>query len=340
MVKNSKVKKGIACFVLGGFLLSMDMQTALAATTMTNVDQIVTQARDIKKYEVINEVRNGNSQWADKELKGYVFPKSSNFQLKNTRVTTIGDARVDYQGDTVYIGHAVLTNNSSTEQTLVTQSFSETVQDTVTTITTHAVGTSINASANFQVPFVGSTGVALTSTYNFSVASNNSNSRSVTHTVQPQKVVVPANSSVEVIVMLNKAKITGNVALQGELIGSESGSMTFQGYNLYLGWMDAFYRDYSFTLADMANKYGGNKGSMENGTYFLGIVPNADGSINIEGKGSYEASIGSELTVTVRDLTTGKSVSTELEGQASTDRNTDNAASKVIYSSPESIKIL
>lgn len=340
MVKNSKVKKGIACFVLGGFLLSMDMQTALAATTMSNVDQIVEQAREVKKYEIIAEVRKGNSEWANRLLRGTAYPKSSDFQLQNTRVTKIGDTQVDYQGDTVYIGRAVLTNNSSTEQKLVTQSFSETVLDSVTTITTQAVGTSVNASCDFQVPFLGSTGIALTSTYNFSVASNKTNTRSVTHTVQPQSVVVPPNSSVEVVVTLNKAKVTGNVALQGELVGSESGTMSFQGYNNYFGWILAFYEDYSFTLADIANKYGGDKGNMEQGTYFFGIVPNADGSINIAGKGTYEASVGTELIVTVRDLTTGKSVSVELEGEASTDRNTANGASNVIYSSPESIKIL
>ena len=183
MMKNLKVKKVMVCFVLGGFLSSMGMQTASAATTMSNVDQIVNQAREIKKYEVINEVRSGNSQWADKVLRGFVYPQNSNFQLRNTKVTTVGDTQIDYEGDVVYIGRAVLTNNSSTEQTLTTQSFSETVEDTVSTTTTHAVGTSVSASGNFQVPFVGSTGIALSSKYDFSKANTNTNTRSVTHTV-------------------------------------------------------------------------------------------------------------------------------------------------------------
>lgn len=327
MIKNPKVKKMMVCFVLGGFLSSIGMQTALAANTMSSVDQIVNQARQIAGYEKLKEVRNGNSRWKDKELRFTVHPKTNTFKLNNTKVTLVGTPQIDYDGgETVYIGRSILTNSSSQEQTLTTQSFSESVQDVVTTTTTHAVGTSVNASANFQVPFVGKTGLSLTSSYNFSRATTNTNARTVTHTVEAQKIAVPANTTVEVSVVLKKAKITGNVALKGQLVGSESGSVEFQARNNYYGWMFAFYNGYTYNLADLANKYGGNKGSMEQGTYFLGIVPNSDGSINIEGKGTYTASVGAELYVTVKDVKTGRSMSTEMEGIATRSRNNSNAS--------------
>ena len=321
MKKKFNLKKRITCLALSGVLATMSTQIALAATptTVNNVDQVINQARDISKNQTINQFRKDVPKYVNVALQAFPNAESNTFTLKNPTVEQAGKPTIDYQ-ETVYIGHSTLHNYSNTEQTLTTQSFSETVTDTVSTSTTHAVGTSVTASSNFQIPFVGETGIAITASYDFSQNKTNTNSKAVTTTGEPQRVIVPANGTVEVDVYLRKASVKGDVNLKGQLVGSESGVTVIQALNTFFGWIFAGQENYSFDLQDYALKYGGDKGNMQDGTYFLGIVPNADGSINVAGKGTYEANVGADLVVITRDVTTGAENTFTLEGSPIMDK--------------------
>ena len=336
------MKKSIVGFTLAGALFSLGIQPAFAETPTihNNVDQIIKQARDIQRFISDRAFRTSGSTYGATVTETTLSPTGNTFSLKNTYVEPDGSPTITY-GETVYIGHSILHNNTNVDQTLTTQSFSETITETVSTTTTHTVGTSVSASSKFQIPFVGETGASFTASYNFSQNKTNTDSKAVTITVQPQSVLVPANSSVEVNVYLNKAKIKGNVKLRGELVDSESGKATVKGYNYYPnGWITLGTIGYTFNLTEFAKKYGGNKGSMQNGTYFLGIVPNADGSINIAGRGTYEASIGSELVVETKNLSTQETLQTPLEGISINDKSNPNAyPTEVEYPSTKTIEM-
>ena len=342
MKKKFNLKKSIVGFTLAGALFSLGIQPAFAETPTihNNVDQIVSQARAIQSFISESEFRNSGSTHGATVAETTLSPTGNTFSLKNTYVEPDGSPSITYD-EAVYIGHSILHNTTNVDQTLTTQSFSETITETVSTTTTHTVGTSVSASSKFQIPFVGETGASFTASYNFSQNKTNTNSKAVTITVQPQRILVPANSSVEVNVYLNKAKIKGDVKLKGELVGSESGKATVKGYNYYPnGWITLGTIGYTFDLTEFAKKYGGNKGSMQNGTYFLGIVPNADGRINIAGKGTYEASIGSELVVETKNLSTQETLQTPLEGISINDKSNPNAyPTEVEYPSTKTIEM-
>lgn len=191
----------------------------------------------------------------------------------------------------IFVGKTTLTNNTDQEQTLSTNSFAKTITNSVTNSTTHGFKFGVKASSKFQIPLVGETGIELSTEYNFSDTSSKTSTESFTYTASPQNIKVPAHSSVEVIVNLNSVKAKGDVKLLTKMSGRDNGNFLYDTNQAYV---------YNLTFNELvagASKYAELKD----------ISANPDGkTVNVIGKGTYEAEYGTEFSVTVRPVDKGK----------------------------------
>ncbi len=183
-----------------------------------NVDALIEIGRFNTKYNYLKRMEKYYPNAMAYFDRITITPKGNDFYINNPKVELDGEPSLNYLED-VYVGKALLTNDTPQEQKLKSQSFTCKNTDTVTATTTHTVGTSIQATAKFTVPF-NETGVSLTTSYSFSNTNTNTNSKEFTHSVPSQDIVVPANTTVEVLAYLKKVNVKGNVKLVGQVSGS------------------------------------------------------------------------------------------------------------------------
>ena len=309
------IQKLVVCLVLAGILMPLlcyQPASAAADDDLPSADDYIAAARQLALEDWMDSTVpyciGGSSYWTNPELyRGGFDPWRNTFTLTNPRVEAAGGPTVT-QIEPVYIGRTVFVNNSETSQTtLATQAYEQMVTNEVSATTTHSVGISVTASGGFQVPVVGQLGVSLTASYDFSKSNTNTESKTIVIRIEPQRVVVPANSTIEVKVYLQMLKVTGNVILKGDLSGTESGDAWWQGYNRFAGyWWNGLSRiPYTFNLSDYADR--------------LLCARNADGSVQVGGYGTYVATVGSQLIVEVNDLESGESWETWLPQTSSTE---------------------
>ncbi|MGE8036255.1 ETX/MTX2 family pore-forming toxin [Lysinibacillus sp. NPDC093692] len=244
-------------------------------------------------------VKNLNKYYPDKIEGTYredKDPKIIYNDLKFNQFSVQADGSpVITSSENVYVGRETLTNNTDMEQVLTTQSFTKTLSNTVTNSTTHGFSFGVKATSKFSIPFVGETGIELSTEYNFSDTSSYENSESYTYIVSPQNIRVPAHSSVEVIVILNTAKMNGDV----KLLANASGTVTASPYYTFPQYPNIDFNAYmeNMKLNEIARVV-----SQEN---LKNISPNSDGeTINLIGSGKYEAKYGTTSSVTVNPVNT------------------------------------
>jgi len=184
------------------------------------------------------------------------------------------------ESNPLFVGKTILTNNTDQEQTLSTNSFSKTITNSVTNSTTNGFKFGVKATAKFQIPVVGETGLELSTEYNFSDTSAKTTSESHTYTATPQSIKVPAKSSVEVIVNLNKVKAKGNVELLTGVTGNVNSHFYFANYGYF----------YTPQLTELAR--------LAPGPNFARDI----NYVNLIGTGKYEADYGTDFSVTVRPV--------------------------------------
>jgi len=202
--------------------------------------------------------------------------------------------------ENVYVGRETLTNNTNMEQVLTTQSFSKTLSNTVTSSTTHGFLFGVKASAKFNIPFVGETGIELSTEYDFSNTSSNENSESYTYLVSPQNIRVPANSSVEVVVLLNTAKMNGDV----KLLANASGTISARPFYTHPQYPNHYVGLKNVSLNEIAG--------LVSPDHLNNISSNSDGeTIDLIGSGKYEAKYGTTASVTVNPVNTNKKAAYE-----------------------------
>ncbi|QFQ28985.1 sulfurtransferase (plasmid) [Bacillus thuringiensis] len=192
----------------------------------------------------------------------------------------------------VFVGHATLNNDLDEKIDLKTDSFSRTLTDSVTTSTTHGFKIGEKTSGKISFP-IGEMSQELSLEYNFSTTDSQTNTDSRTYTIPSQTIPVKPHSSVEVIVMLKRSKATGNVNLLTKMSGR------------VVSWNHCYYPlpgekygpayVHSGSLASMV-KYAKNFEKISN------LSVNLDDTINLIGKGTYEAEFGTEYSVTVRPI--------------------------------------
>ena len=125
---------------------------------------------------------------------------------------------------TIYVGRSILTNNSSVDQTLRTDGFERQEKFTTTSTITHGFNIGINASATFSFNiFLSSieTTLSVDTNYNFSSEQAYSSEVTKTITIPSQEVLVPANSSVEVLAYFTKGTAKGTVDIEAIFGGTD-----------------------------------------------------------------------------------------------------------------------
>ncbi|WP_176328750.1 MULTISPECIES: ETX/MTX2 family pore-forming toxin [Bacillus cereus group] len=188
--------------------------------------------------------------------------------------------------NSLFVGRATLTNYTDRDQTLTTNEFSKTFENSVTSSTTNGFNLGVSASSTFKIPLIGETSIELSTEYNFSNTNETTKTESYTYTATPQNIVVPANSSVEVIVNLNTAKLSGNVKLLSYLNG-KIGYNSYKPNQVTSSWITVFLQSAGPSEID-------SNLQIDPANPFKGVY--------LVGKGKYSAEYGTEFAVTVRPV--------------------------------------
>lgn len=216
------------------------------------------------------------------EYKGYLSVSWNNIDYRQFSVEADGSPIIT-DSENIFVGKTTLNNDTDQEQTLSTNSFSKAISNSITNSTTNGFKFGVKASAKFKIPFVGETGLELSTEYNFSDTSSKTSSESYTYTATPQNIKVPAHSSVEVIVNLNTVKAKGDVSL-----------LTKMASNFFT---NIIYGSKAYVVNSNLNEM------VRNSPELPYIKANSDGqTVNLIGSGTYEAEYGTEFTVTVRPV--------------------------------------
>ncbi|MEN3582994.1 ETX/MTX2 family pore-forming toxin [Streptomyces sp. ZYX-F-203] len=150
------------------------------------------------------------------------YAKTDRVTNSNTSVEVVGDPSVSL-GDLWFVGTSTLRNTTDDAQTMSSESFTKTIEDTVTTSVTKGLEVSNTVQASVDMGDVLHLGNELTTTWNFSEENSHANSESVSYTAPQQDIVVPAHTTATVTVRLQQAIATGDVALSTDLGGQYEG---------------------------------------------------------------------------------------------------------------------
>lgn len=269
----------------------------------------ISKASEISKAEQINQ--------DNLPVTGDAVSEKTDVNLENLRVEPINDSKVE-KTELIFSGNTRLTNTTNEKQTLTSQAFDFSEANTVSATTTNAVGTSISASASFNVPIIGSLNTSISTQYNFSKAETNSESKTVTYKIPSQSITLNPGQTVEVRARLEKVKTSGKVKLVGDLNGTESGYISLQRLVPSSTW------SYKYKLNTVLKWSAYKKAPYEisfNGKH-------------VEGEGTYEAEYGSNLYIDVVNVDTNKTQTIEITGnQAQTDRSANGNSSEFVANS-------
>ncbi|GED63993.1 ETX/MTX2 family pore-forming toxin [Lysinibacillus fusiformis] len=304
MRKNKKIVQKTLTIAA---IASLGTTLAISSPSLASADQINTSEnnlqREVKAHTILD--------WKDPifnatEIVGknllvpgiYLFTNSTYhhmgyYGVKYEQFSVEADGSPSHTNSTsIFVGKTTLTNITDQEQTLSTNSFSKMISNSVSNSTTHGFKFGTKASAKFQIPFVGETGIELSAEYNFSDTSSTTNTESYTYIASPQNIKVPAHSTVEVLVNLNTVKAKGNVKLLTKVSGRDQGVFVFDPQTGDIS--KSYYYDLHFNqIVEKASKF----------EKLHNISSNSDGNtVNIIGSGKYEAEYGTEFSVTVRPV--------------------------------------
>ncbi len=154
-----------------------------------------------------------------------IFPPS--FAI-GTSTVPVGEAQV-VSGAPVYLGCASLTNSTSSDQTLTSNSFSRSYTNTVATTVTTGVSSTSKVSGSFSLSKVVGFGLEESVTVSYQNSNTQSESITETHTAPSQNVFVPAGETRYVVSSLTQSTYTGELALNTSFGGG------FTAYNPLLG---------------------------------------------------------------------------------------------------------
>ncbi|MEK7019767.1 ETX/MTX2 family pore-forming toxin [Bacillus sp. FSL R9-9410] len=295
MKKSSKKTKQILSLAMIGAIGTSFAFTSPSSASAAQISPTQAMAQEQGSPSISN--------WQDRMKYAFSLLEKNNFNgykgfsVEDIVIDKVHQNSVELDGAPIvtnsqglFVGTSILTNNSDSEQELSTNEFTKSITNSVTTSTTHGFNLGVTASATFGIPLIGETSVEVSTSYDFSNTNEQTKSETLAYTATSQKIKVPANSSVEVVVYLNTAKIRGNVNLLSKVSGhvnfgihdsnkSGNGSIGFDR-------LVAAASNYD-NLSDMkvANPYS-----------------SADDAIYLIGKGTFAAEHGTEFSVTVRPV--------------------------------------
>ncbi|HDR4874858.1 TPA: ETX/MTX2 family pore-forming toxin [Bacillus cereus] len=297
MKKNQKMGKKIltlgAIASMGAMFSTVSPELASATQPDTIQKSFQGETKAIKDWKIpLHEamvVYGKNLVAGGREYKESIG-HFNNVEFHYNAVSADGTPNISNVSD-LFVGKTTLTNNSDQEQTLSTNSFSKTITDSVTTSTTHGFKIGEKTTGKISLP-IGELAQEVSLEYNFSSTGSQTKTESYTYTATPQNIKVKPHSSVEVIVILKKVKATGKVNLNTKMSGNVM-------YN----------HVYKALPGEQNNKAYVHSGSMASAVRYAknfdklpDLSVNPDDTISLIGKGTYEAEVGSEFSVTVNPI--------------------------------------
>ncbi|WP_196232686.1 ETX/MTX2 family pore-forming toxin [Salinispora arenicola] len=189
------------------------------------------------------------------------------------------------QGERYYLGCAVLTNNTSIDQTLKSNSFSRTRTNIVSTTVATGVSTTFEVSGTFEFSKVVNFGTKKSTTISYQESTTQTTRLDDRHTAPSQSVLVPAGTTRYVVASLTPATYTGNLALNTSFQGN------FWGTQIMLGGPR------SFDLYDFLTE-AKSKGTTLPSGFSLNT---AKKTLDFQGAGTYTLEVGVNFSVEVSE---------------------------------------
>lgn len=290
-IKILKKSNSLRAFILSFVFISSISSTGVHAATRTvdNLDTLINQAQKDMRKQALTEYKNTlriSLPINDNNINSMTtyYPTKNNLIYSNFKAEPIGNPNI-IDPEMVCVNTSIFENSRDVSQSFSTNKISFTDTNSVTTTATQQMGTSITST--FKIP-IGELGTTIQASYNYSDSKANTTTTTVTHELSPIHVEVKPHSKVEVSTYLKKYKVQGKLLMTGTVNGTVNGKAIIT--NLRPNINTAIER--KVEIGDVAKA--------------LGYETNADNSINIQGTGSYEASIGTTLVVVVKDLTTNE----------------------------------
>ncbi|MBF7150830.1 ETX/MTX2 family pore-forming toxin [Bacillus toyonensis] len=300
-------------------ILSLAMLASIGASFAISSPDSVSAAQIIPIQNTAQQQNVAISDWREPFQKTYKAAKlrdPNRYFSNEAKIDLFGVYQSSVEADgsptitnskSLFVGRTILTNHTNQDQTLTTDSFSKTFENSVSNSTTNGFNLGVSTSASFGIPLIGETSIEISTEYNFSNTAEKIKTESYTYTASPQNILVPAHSAVEVIVNLNTTKISGNVKLLSHVNGQLTWNTSTVGQKLstsFKGFLENHARP---------NEIASNvKAHPSQGAYLIG-------------KGKYSAEYGTEFSVTVRPVAkpntfAAKSSSTVSENSKATNK--------------------
>lgn len=130
---------------------------------------------------------------------------------------------------TIYAGRSILTNNSSVDQKMRTDSYIHQESFTTSTKTTNGFNLGFKTSTKLKLNFLlgeAETTIDFNANYSYSNEKVQSSTVTKTITIPSQEIIVPANSEVEVLAYFNKGTAKGKVDLISNIVGQDKCTAT------------------------------------------------------------------------------------------------------------------
>lgn len=147
------------------------------------------------------------------------YPSGQSVSIKGTPTETSETVTV-YESET-------LTNNTDSEQKLLSNALQYTVSNATTITTTNSFDLGISTQTSFNV-FFAKAKVTASAQYNFAHSDAQTTSTSIQYIIPSQSITVPAGHTVEVSVEMDLGQVTGELNINGQLTGT---SPTFMLYD-------------------------------------------------------------------------------------------------------------
>ncbi|MBD1373986.1 ETX/MTX2 family pore-forming toxin [Hazenella sp. IB182357] len=167
-------------------------------------------------YDLDSEIKKAVAAYNDAEV---VWIHNKNLSGINSSVEQIGQITYSTSDKSTYVGTSELVNNTDEEQTLTTQSFSETLSDTLETTVEEGLSIGQEITASGELAGIG-VETSFSAEYSLSSSETTSTTTEQSYTAEAQEIVVPANTIRNVNVFLRRTLASGKVALDTHLTGS------------------------------------------------------------------------------------------------------------------------
>lgn len=291
-------KHNIAKFAVCGMMMMGTMTTTLPSITKAETNDSLYNL-DIMVSNAVNQI--GKNKTKDNT---YVYQAYSlnpiQPEIKKTIVETDGPT-ASVQQKTLFVDMSTLENSTNDDLLMLTTGFSKKVVNSVTATTTHGFKLAGKASAKVKIPMLGEVGIELSPEYNVSTLSSHTTTEDYTYTVPSQRIKVPRHTTAKVSVHLKQSIIKGDVKTETTVGGHVKGyheylDKSMPDPTLGINKYTKIYKDYDYNLNQIFAEV--KLGSKED---IPTIKINNDGeTINLIGKGTYEAQYGTEFEVRVQ----------------------------------------